>query len=302
MKKVLMTLILALIMVAPVHVLAETLGEGGGIPIAESTSPIYITAPVIDDDGLTDDFTYIFPTGETNVKPGQTLLMVNGEFIPHLVEIRGDRSLIPLRFVTQAFGASVEWDAENGAVTMRIGDTSAIVIIGEQFAQVSKGGEIKKQDLYTAAIIINDRTYVPVRALAEIFDMAVGYEPCGITYNPVVWIDKKTPEWQPDIKALQADSMQALELLKKNINTLLDGHFADWGETNGKYFAEIEEKINDMKLIGFIGRYAIVEGPYTMLVEQNGTVYFHRPAYLMYNIHKANFDDPETFLGGYFVD
>ena len=137
--------------------------------------------------------------------------------------------------------------------------------------------------------------------LIEIFDKAVGYELKGLTYNPFVWIDDKSPEWQPDIKALQDKCQEGLEIMKANMETIFHGALTDLDYDNDPTIAKIVKNIDDMKLLRFIGRYAYIEGPYPMLVAPDGTVYFHKTAYLMWMIHEADFTDPEIYVGGYFA-
>jgi tRNA A-37 threonylcarbamoyl transferase component Bud32 len=270
------------------------------VPI--TPNPGYNVSTVFDEEGLTDSFVYHFSSGSVLADPEDTLLMVNGMFTPHLLEIRDNRSLVPLRYVSQTFGAAVDWDDNTRTATLVLDDTTVFITIGEQFAEVHKNGLSKKYDLYTPAIIINSLTYIPVRALAEILDKAVGYEEASvITYNPFVWIDEKPADWQPDIEMLRIRNQKALDSLRKNIDTVYNGYFSDWGETATNILNKIQNNIDNIKYLRHIGRYALVEGSYMMLIDQGGTVYFHKKGYLMWTIHEADFNEPEVFLGGYFL-
>ena len=274
-----------------------------GISFAQA-SPEYIANAVTGSDGLTDEYTYSFSSGAITLLPNrnQTLLMVGGEFLPYLVEIREDRSLVPLRFVTQAFGATVDWNGDTNTVTMVLGDTTATVVIGEKYAKVVKDDRESEHDLYTTAVIINERAYIPIRAMSEIFNKETGYEAGNIiTYNPFVWIDEKTPAWRPDTYAIKADCSKSLAMLQENIDTIENGAFKDWGDTNEKAFAEIQNRIDGIRLMRFIGRYALLEGPYLMLAEQDGAVYFHTAGHTEREISARSFDEPGLFLPGYFL-
>jgi hypothetical protein len=282
--------------------------DGGGLTMLheeypksekEKTSPVYSTESVSDENGLTDDTIYSFPSGAITATPEDTLFMVNGEFVPYLLEIRDNRSLMPADLAAQVFGATVDWDDSTKIIAMTLGDTKASVAIGEQFAEVYKDGAAEKRDLYTPAILIDDLPYVPICALADVFDKAVGYETINLAHHPFVWVDERTPEWQPDIQAIQGNCLNALELLKGNFETVHDGVLGKWTEGSEGVYAEIKQKIDDMKVLRYIGRYAFVDGPHAMLVDQNGTVYFQETGYLIWTIYKADFNDPETFMGYY---
>ena len=84
-------------------------------------------------------------------------------------EIVNDRTMLPARFVAENLGANVGWDEEKRLVTitgksLKTGEEVTILItIGEKAAVVN-GKELK---LDSAAFIENDRTYTPVRFIAE---------------------------------------------------------------------------------------------------------------------------------------
>ncbi len=86
------------------------------------------------------------------------------------------RTLVPLRFIAEAFGCEVEWIGDtqevkiNGDfITMNIGSTDYTVAAGG----LSSGVEKKTMD--TAPVLMNDRTMVPIRAIAEAFNKKVFY-------------------------------------------------------------------------------------------------------------------------------
>lgn len=83
--------------------------------------------------------------------------------------IVNDRTMLPARFVAENLGAEVEWDVEKRLVTvtgksLKTGEEVTILItIGKETAIVN-GKELK---LDSPAFIENDRTYTPVRFIAE---------------------------------------------------------------------------------------------------------------------------------------
>ena len=96
---------------------------------------------------------------------GEADATINGETVTNDVApvIVNDRTMLPIRFVAEAFGATVEWDEEIRAVNVTLGDVKVSLIVGEGFAVVN--GEAKELD--SASFIENDRTYLPVRFVME---------------------------------------------------------------------------------------------------------------------------------------
>ncbi len=84
----------------------------------------------------------------------------NSEVAPAIVN---DRTLVPLRFISENFDAEVEWNGEARAITITLDDTVVKMTIDAESFTVN--GEEKAID--TPAQIYNDRTMVPVRAVLE---------------------------------------------------------------------------------------------------------------------------------------
>lgn len=98
----------------------------------------------------------------------QLIDSTNADVVPF---IKDDRTMVPVRFISEAFGAEVEWDADAKSVTV-INPTTEIKLVIDK-ADYTVNGEIKTMD--SSAFIVNDRTYIPLRAVAE-----------GLGYN-VYW-------------------------------------------------------------------------------------------------------------------
>lgn len=85
--------------------------------------------------------------------------------------IKNDRTLIPLRAIFEALGADVDWNDETKTVTSAKGDIKISLAIGSD--QLYVNGEAKTIDV--PAQIINDRTMIPLRAVAESFGCKVDW-------------------------------------------------------------------------------------------------------------------------------
>lgn len=97
----------------------------------------------------------------------------NIDFEPYGQEpvIVNDRTLVPLRAIFEAMGATVEWDDAAKTVTAVRGDTTISLAIGSD--QLYVNGQAVTIDV--PAQIINERTMVPVRAIAESFGCEVDW-------------------------------------------------------------------------------------------------------------------------------
>jgi len=93
--------------------------------------------------------------------------------------IRNGRTFVPLRSIFEAMGAQVTWDAKTSTVTAVRGGTTVRLTIGSRTIQVNN---IAKT-LDVAPFLLNRRTLVPVRAIAEAFGADVGWNQAGKIVN-----------------------------------------------------------------------------------------------------------------------
>ena len=77
--------------------------------------------------------------------------------------IRNDRTMLPARFVAEALGATVLWDEKERKVTITKDDITIIIYIDSDKAYANG----KEVTLDSPAFIENDRTYTPLRFIAE---------------------------------------------------------------------------------------------------------------------------------------
>jgi hypothetical protein len=88
--------------------------------------------------------------------------------------IREGRTLLPIRAVIEALGGSVAWEAVQRKATVTLGTHTVEVWIGSRQARVD-GVNVA---LDVAAIIVNSRTLLPLRFVAENLG-------CTVTWDPV---------------------------------------------------------------------------------------------------------------------
>ena len=85
--------------------------------------------------------------------------------------IKENRTLIPVRFATEALGVKVSWNEADRKVNISGKDKEIVMTIDSKMALVN--GETK--ELATSPQIINNMTYLPARSLGELLDYNVIY-------------------------------------------------------------------------------------------------------------------------------
>ena len=91
-------------------------------------------------------------------------------------QIINDRTMVPMRKIFEILGAEIEWDGENRRVTGAKGNTIIELQIDNPVATKTVNGNLEQIKLDSAPTIINDRTMVPLRFIAESLDKQVGWD------------------------------------------------------------------------------------------------------------------------------
>ena len=105
---------------------------------------------------------------------GDVNAIVNGETVTNDVapKIVNDRTMLPIRFVAENLGAKVYWDEYLQRVSIKSRKTDISVEIGKKTAEVTEKIAVYNQktedvELDSPAFVENDRTYLPLRFVAE---------------------------------------------------------------------------------------------------------------------------------------
>lgn len=88
------------------------------------------------------------------------------------------RTLVPLRAVGEALGLNVDWNDSAREAVFSNGEKTIYFPIDKNTARTGDGGTVAMD---TSAIIRNDRTYAPVRYLAEYFGYTVDWDGASST-------------------------------------------------------------------------------------------------------------------------
>jgi len=82
-----------------------------------------------------------------------------------------NRTMVPVRFITESLGAEVKWEPNTRTVTVLKGSDTIVLVIDSR--TITFNGTDSTMD--TAAIIRDGRTFVPVRYIAEAMGLGVDW-------------------------------------------------------------------------------------------------------------------------------
>lgn len=103
-------------------------------------------------------------------------LIVNGKDITSIAKpvIKNGRTLVPLRFVTEEIGGEISWNNEKREVLIKKNDKNISMIIDKKLIQYDGKKAAMVSDV--APIIIDSRTFVPLRLVGNLLDIDVKWD------------------------------------------------------------------------------------------------------------------------------
>ena len=123
----------------------------------------------------------------------------NKNVVPY---ITNDRTLVPLRFVSENLGAEVIWDKENGGCIVKKDETEVKITFGS--AEFTVNGETVT---YDAPIeVVEDRTMVPIRFVSE----TLGYDVYWNAPNQAVVVSPLDDPW---VEGREGENIALVEML-----------------------------------------------------------------------------------------
>jgi len=135
--------------------------------------------------------------------------------------IEDGRTLVPLRAIFEAMGATVNWDSNTQTATAQKGTTSVILPIGSLNPTIN--GQVQQLDV--PGKIVNGRTLAPLRFVGEAFGGSVGWNPTTQVVT-IISIPTSTTDVSEQIKVHYIDVGQADSIyiqLPNNNDILIDG-------------------------------------------------------------------------------
>jgi hypothetical protein len=98
--------------------------------------------------------------------------------------IKNGRVLLPVRVLIESLGGTVKWDAAEKKVTIELNGHSMVLTIGQITALVDGS----KATLDVAPMLINGRTYLPLRFISENFGASVNWDESTQTVTIYYWL------------------------------------------------------------------------------------------------------------------
>ncbi len=179
MKKV---LILTLTVVLALSAISPAFADEVAPEVAPETVTEAVTeeAPVVAPDAVTEETPVVAPEVVIPAVPAGVTgvtVYINNAYLDCSVYgqnafIKDDRTLVPLRSIFEALGATVEYDEATEAITATRGTTTINLKIGDKKMYV--GDNVVELDV-PAFVTEADRTMVPVRAISEAFGAKVDW-------------------------------------------------------------------------------------------------------------------------------
>lgn len=214
-----------------------------------------------------------------------TLLFFNGTVVTdHSILMREEKVLIPVRFIAEGLGASVDWNKANKEIFITKPHKEIILVAGSRVGTVN-GVET---ELDYPAIVHENITYVPLRFVAENLEATVHYTErypkssaeTIVERFPSILIDEKYDFKNSVAKEEAMEKVQAVCL--EGLENFSNGIREEIARSNGNAeqleadFDNIENAINNMIYVGEISRfYKFNMGPYDILFDRiNQRVFF----------------------------
>lgn len=116
----------------------------------------------------------------TGTKAASLNLIIDGNNVTKSASpiVKNRRTLVPLRFIGEALGKEVIWNNDEKSVTVSDENASFKLYIDSKIIDNSDG-TLKFTDV--APCIVNRKTYLPLRAIAELMNIGVGYDKASST-------------------------------------------------------------------------------------------------------------------------
>ena len=102
--------------------------------------------------------------------------------------IQNGRTMLPLRPLIEVLGGTTSWNARTKTAVAALGSRSVSVTIGNPVGLV--GGKKVPVDLANAKVvplIVNGRTFLPLRFIAQNLGLDLAWEPVSQTVSLTYW-------------------------------------------------------------------------------------------------------------------
>jgi len=142
----------------------------------------------------------------------------NGQQVNVAAVIVDDRTLLPAREIVDLLGGSIYWDPELRQVIVLQNDVHMLLTIDSAVAIVNDS----PIDLDVPAQLVDDRTKVPLRFVAENLGVDVDFIDGTVVINEMVWLSATGVRWHAISDCGNMDSDRARLVTLKYARASLD--------------------------------------------------------------------------------
>ncbi|MDP4182190.1 MAG: beta-propeller domain-containing protein [Bacillota bacterium] len=166
--KIFLLLLAILVVAVPLKVLKAENEDANGI------NNITKTIAVVPASGIKHNLNgaVVLFVGSSQALVNNTEKQVDSESEDIKPVIKNDRTLVPVRFISENFGAKVDWNANDKTVYILVGAKKVEMAIGRESMMLDG----KSVSLDAAPEVIGNRTFIPLRKLAEALGKEVLYD------------------------------------------------------------------------------------------------------------------------------
>lgn len=188
---------------------------------------------------------------------------VNGEVVKFDAEpyIENNRTMVPIRFISEALGAKVDWNGTYKMVTITLNDTRIEQKIGKTVAIVNN----QEVTFDVPALIKNDRTMVPVRFVSEALGANVTWEES--TRTVIITTKKADPISTPTAVNTPVKNEEYKELADMIRRVIELERAKEWDKVYDYLSPESLQKKGITSKDGFEKRYEKLSGFYRAFIE-----------------------------------
>ena len=157
--------------------------------------------------------------------------------------------IVPMRAIFEALGASVKWDQETQTVSAKKNSKVYTMTLGSNDISVSKDDEVINTVTAEKAMqIVEDRTMIPLRALAELFGLEVSWDGDTSTVTIAKSEEDSDDSWKENTGEINVSTMTVSgsgAQVSGNVITISEGgDFTVTGENeNAQIVVDTEDKV-----------------------------------------------------------
>lgn len=151
--------------------------------------------------------------------------------------VKNNRTLVPMRQIFEALGATIDWDGKTNTITAKKNQTTVQLKVNSKSATINE----KITQLDVPAYMQNNRTFVPLRFVAEAFNAKITWEDT----THIVFITSASTEDEKILNQLFESEMSTLYILHEQISSELF-------EGKKEPFSKIEQKLKKYYTDNFI--------------------------------------------------